>query len=75
MMAAYYNELDAQKAEWLRELMRRDLIAPGDVDERSIEQVQPTDLTGYRQCHWFAGIGAWSSGCHRPAQSPVWATP
>ena len=59
-MAAYYNELDPSAAAWLRELIRRNLIAPGDVDERSIADVKPSDLMGYRQCHFFAGIGIWS---------------
>jgi DNA (cytosine-5)-methyltransferase 1 len=35
-MTAWYNENDPQKAAWLRELIARDVIAPGDVDERSI---------------------------------------
>jgi DNA (cytosine-5)-methyltransferase 1 len=57
---AYYNEIDAKKAAWLRELISRGLIAPGDVDERSIAAVRGDDLRGYRQCHFFAGIGIWS---------------
>src|SRR5215831_3414348 len=60
MIRAYYNENDREKAAWLRELIARDLIAPGDVDERSIADVRPDDLRGYRQCHFFAGIGVWS---------------
>ena len=36
-MSAYYNEHDPFAAAWLRELIKADLIAPGDVDERSIE--------------------------------------
>lgn len=56
----YYNEFDRHKAAWLRELIARDLIAPGVVDERSIRDVQPGDLAGYAQCHFFAGIGIWS---------------
>jgi hypothetical protein len=36
------------------------LIAPGDVDSRSIADVQPDDLRGYTQCHFFAGIAGWS---------------
>jgi DNA (cytosine-5)-methyltransferase 1 len=32
----YYNEIDPQKAAWLRELIKQGHIAPGDVDERSI---------------------------------------
>lgn len=59
-MAAYYNEFDKKTAKWLRELIRRDLIAPGDVDDRPIQEVQPKDLDGYGQCHFFAGIGGWS---------------
>lgn len=41
----------------LRELIRRGLIAPGDVDERSIKDVRPEDVAGYAQVHLFAGIG------------------
>ena len=58
-MNAYYNEIDPQKAAWLRELINRNVIAPGDVDERSIRDVQPDELRGYTQCHFFAGIGIW----------------
>lgn len=59
-MAAYYNELDAFCAQWLRNLMARGLIASGEVDARSIEEVQPDDLKGFQQAHFFAGIGGWS---------------
>ncbi len=59
-MTAYYNEIDPGAAATLRELIKHNLIAPGDVDERSIEDVVPTDLLGYTQCHFFAGIGVWS---------------
>jgi DNA (cytosine-5)-methyltransferase 1 len=59
-MAAYYNEIDPYAAQWLRNLIAKNLIAPGDVDERSIVDVQPDDLKGYTQCHFFAGIGGWS---------------
>jgi DNA (cytosine-5)-methyltransferase 1 len=59
-MSAYYNEIDAYAAQWLRNLINKDLIAQGDVDERSICDVASTDLKAYRQCHFFAGIGGWS---------------
>ena len=59
-MSAYYNEIDPGAAAWLRELIAQGHIAPGDVDERSIEDVTPADLLGYTQCHFFAGIGVWS---------------
>jgi len=56
-MTAYYNERDSSKAEWLRELMKAGVIAPGDIDERSIRDVTADDVRGYCQCHWFAGFG------------------
>jgi len=57
---AYYNENDRKAAAWLRELIKAGLIADGDVDERSVEDVQASDLVGFTQCHFFAGIGGWS---------------
>lgn len=72
---AYYNEIDKNAAQWLRNLIDAGLIAPGDVDERSIEDVRPGDLDGYAQCHFFAGIGVWSYALRRagwPDDRPVW---
>jgi DNA (cytosine-5)-methyltransferase 1 len=74
-MAAYYNEFDTKAAAWLRELIRHGLIADGEVDERSILDVQPEDLHGYTQCHFFAGIGGWSLALRLagwPDDRPVW---
>lgn len=59
-MTAYYNEFDKNAAQWLRNLIKANLIAPGDVDERSILDVSKDDLKEYTQCHFFAGIGGWS---------------
>ena len=59
-MTAYYNEYEPFAAAWLRELIADGLIAKGDVDERSILDVPADDLRGYRQVHFFAGIGGWS---------------
>lgn len=59
-MTAYYNEWDQQIAAWLRELIRQGHVAPGEVDERSIKDVTADDLKGFRQVHFFAGIGGWS---------------
>lgn len=58
-MSAYYNEIDPYAAQWLRNLIAAGHIPAGDVDERSIEEVSPDDVTGYRQAHFFAGIGGW----------------
>lgn len=57
---AYYNEFDPYAAQWLRNLIAAGHIAPGEVDERSIVDVDPADLAGFRQVHFFAGIGGWS---------------
>ena len=65
MSGAYYNEIDPFAAQWLRNLIEAGHIAPGDVDERSIEDVTPNDLKGYTQCHFFAGIGVWSHSLRR----------
>jgi DNA (cytosine-5)-methyltransferase 1 len=62
---AYYNEKDPFAAEWLRKLIAANMIAPGDVDERSIEDVVPLELAKYVQCHFFAGIGVWSYAMRR----------
>jgi hypothetical protein len=43
-MTAYYNEIDPQAAQWLRNLIAAGRIAPGDVDERSVWDVHPDDL-------------------------------
>jgi DNA (cytosine-5)-methyltransferase 1 len=59
---AYYNEFDPYAAQWLRNLIAEGLIPYGDVDDRSIVDVHPDDLTGYTQCHFFAGIGGWALG-------------
>jgi DNA (cytosine-5)-methyltransferase 1 len=56
----YYNELDPFAAAWLRELIKAKQIPDGEVDDRSIELVQPDDLRGFVQCHFFAGIGGWA---------------
>ena len=57
---AYYNEFDEQKADWLRTLILFGHIAPGEVDTRDIRDVSPDDLRGFRQHHFFAGLGGWS---------------
>jgi DNA (cytosine-5)-methyltransferase 1 len=72
---AYYNEWDKNAAAWLRELIKRGLIADGIVDERSIAEVSPDDIRGFNQCHWFAGVGGWSYSLRIagiPDEYPVW---
>jgi len=71
----YYNEFDPRAAAWLRELIKQGHIPPGEVDERSITDVTANDLSGFTQCHFFAGIGGWSLALRLagwPEDRPVW---
>ena len=72
---AYYNENSPYAAQFLRNLIAKGLIADGEVDERSITEVRPRDLRGYRQCHFFGGLGGWSYALRLagvPDDWPVW---
>ncbi len=71
----YYNEHDPKTAAWIRELIKGGHIAPGVVDERDIQNITATDLVGFTQCHFFAGIGGWSEALRLAGWSderPVW---
>jgi DNA (cytosine-5)-methyltransferase 1 len=75
IMTAFYNEIDPYAADWLRNLIAAGLIAPGVVDQRSIEEINPDELQQYTQCHFFAGIGGWSYALRLagwPDDRPVW---
>ena len=72
--AVYYNENDLKAAAWLKQLMSEGHIPRGEIDTRSIEDVQPTDIMGYEQCHFFAGIGGWAYALKLAdwGDKPVW---
>ena len=75
MPKAYYNEIDLYCAEWLYNLQKENLIAPGDIDTRPIQDVRPSDLAGYTQHHFFAGIGIWSAALRQadwPDHRAIW---
>ena len=57
----YFNDFDEGSVAWLAELMKQGHIPPGEIDRRSILDVCVSDLRGFRQCHFFAGIGGFSS--------------
>lgn len=74
-MSVYYNENDPFCAQWLRNLISAGHIAPGEVDERSIEDVRPEEIRDVDQCHFFAGIGVWSYALRNAGWDdtrPVW---
>jgi len=71
----YYNEWDKFAAEWLKQLIKDGLIPDGEVDSRSIADVEPSELQGFTQCHFFAGIGGWSRALQLAgwgSDRPVW---
>lgn len=75
MAAHYYNEFNIESAAMLSQMMRDGLLAKGDIDTRSISEVEPKDLQGYKQCHFFAGIGGWAYALQLadwPKDKPVW---
>jgi site-specific DNA-cytosine methylase len=59
MKYAYYNDIDPFACEWLRELIKAGLIMDGEVDERSIADVQADDIRGFVRHHFFSGIAGW----------------
>lgn len=74
-MTAYYNEFDPAAAHILKAMIDFGVIAPGEVDTRSIKEVQPDDLIGFTQCHFFAGGGLWSVAARLagwPDYEPLW---
>lgn len=75
MARAYYNEIEPDAVLVLRQLISDGVIAPGDVDDRSIKDVSSDDLRGYTQCHFFAGGGLWSVAARLagwPDERPLW---
>jgi site-specific DNA-cytosine methylase len=58
-MTAYYNEIDKDKAAWIRELIKEGVITDGEVDERDIRDIDARDFVGFDRIHLFAGVGTW----------------
>lgn len=74
-MIDLYNDNDPGAAAWLRELIAGGHIPEGQVDERSILDVEAGDTAGFRRCHWFSGIGGWAEALRLaawPDAIPCW---
>lgn len=73
-MRAYYNEIDPYAAQWIRNLIKAGHVTDGEVDERSIADVFPSDLRGFNRCHFFAGVAVWdyALGLAGWGDDPVW---
>tara|TARA_R110000868_G_scaffold150997_1_gene374603 strand:+ start:2752 stop:4374 length:1623 start_codon:yes stop_codon:yes gene_type:complete len=71
----FYNEFDQKAAAWIRELIAMREIPDGVVDTRSITEIKPHELSGFTQCHFFAGVAGWSRALRIagiPDDFPVW---
>ena len=74
-MSVYYNEWEPYPAQWLRNLTAAGHLPAGDVDEQPIQEIRPDAIRGYRQAHFFAGIGGWPLALRWagwPGDRPVW---
>lgn len=70
----YYNEISPYCCKVLRARIADGSLPAGFVDERDIRLVQPADLDGYTQCHFFAGIGGFPLGIKWAGAEhlPIW---
>jgi len=71
----YYNDNDRKVCEWLAALKDASLIGDETIDNRSIKDVNATELAGFTRCHFFAGIGGWDYALQLagwPADRSVW---
>ena len=75
MGSALYNEIEPFACEWLGNLIAGGHIAAGEVDARSIAELDAARLAGVVQAHFFAGIGGWSAALRLagwPDDRAVW---
>ena len=72
---AYYNDNDPFVCEWAKELIKRGLVMDGEVDNRDIREIEPRELEGFVQCHFFCGILGWPYALRLagwPEDRPCW---
>jgi len=65
-----FNEIEPFAADWLRAL-----YGDAKVDTRSIADLQPADVAGFRRVHFFAGIGGWELALQLagwPEEREIW---
>ncbi len=59
MGGVFYNDNEPFIALWLAELVKDGHLPEGDLENRSIKEIDPAALHDYTHCHFFAGIGGW----------------
>ncbi len=65
-----FNEIEPFAAAWLRTMH-----GDSHVDTRSIADLQPADIAGFRRVHFFAGIGGWEEALRIagwPKEREIW---
>lgn len=75
MVDVFYNENGSFSVAWLKNLMQKGLIEEAKIDNRSIEEIKPTDVSGYTRAHFFAGIAGWEIALKLagwPPEKEVW---
>lgn len=55
----FYNDFDEATCAWIEGLIAAGVIPDGVVDSRSITEIEPHELIGFTQCHFFAGVAGW----------------
>ena len=74
-MNAYYNDIEPFCCDVLEARIADGRIPAGKVDRRSITEVTPDDVAGFKQCHFFAGIGGFAYACRLagwPDDRAIW---
>ena len=73
-VSAYYNDIDPYVVQWVRNLIREELLPAGEVDDCPIQEIKADDIKNFAQCHFFAGIGGWAYALSLAGwgDEPVW---
>ena len=70
-----YNDIDPKACAWTQELINAGRIPPGKVLCKSITEIEPDELDGFTQLHFFNGISGWARALDLagwPTTRPVW---
>jgi hypothetical protein len=54
----YYNDNDQFSVKWIKALIEAGLIPPGEVDDRSINDIRPSDLDGFTNVTFSQALAA-----------------